>query len=44
MTDIFIEDIDAEYTSIGMIILGIIIVGTIFYLRRSRKKSQSIRN
>lgn len=38
------EQIDSDFTSIGMIILGIIIVGAIFYLRHSRKKSQRIRN
>ena len=33
-----------DFPSIAAIVIGIIIVGSILYLRRSRKKSQSIRN
>ncbi len=44
LSDIQINEQNNDFTSIGMIILGIIIVGTILYIRRSRKKSQSIRN
>ncbi len=44
LSDIQINEQNNDFTSIGMIILGIIIVGTILYIRRSRKKSQGIRN
>ena len=43
-SDVQTEELDADYTSIGMIILGIIIVGTILYLRRSRRKYRGIKN
>ena len=43
-SDVQTDEKNTDFTSIGMIILGIIIVGTILYLRRSRKKSQGIRN
>ena len=35
---------DNDFPSIAAIVIGIIIVGSILYLRRSRKKSQIIRN
>ena len=38
-----VEDYN-DFPSIASIVIGIIIVGSILYLRRSRKKSQSIRN
>ena len=33
-----------DFPSIAAIVIGIIIVGSILYLRRSRKKSQGIRH
>ena len=44
ISDSFSNESDSDFTSIGMIIVGAIIVGSIFYLRHSRKKSQRIRN
>ena len=44
LSDIETFEKDTNFTSIGTIILGTIIVGIILYFRQSRKKSQSIRN
>ncbi|MEK0327880.1 MAG: ABC transporter substrate-binding protein, partial [Nitrosopumilus sp.] len=44
LSDIQSVEDDNDFPSIAAIVIGIIIVGSILYLRRSRKKSQSIRN
>ena len=44
LSDIQTVEDDNDFPSIASIVIGIIIVGSILYLRRSRKKSQSIRN
>ena len=44
LSDIQSVEDDNDFPSIASIVLGIIIVGSILYLRRSRKKSQRIRN
>jgi len=42
LSDIQSVEDDNDFPSIAAIVLGIIIVGSILYLRRLRKKSQSI--
>ena len=44
LSDIQSVEDDNDFPSIAAIVIGIIIVGSILYLRRSRKKSQIIRN
>jgi len=44
LSDIQTVEDDNDFASIASIVIGIIIVGSILYLRRSRKKSQRIRN
>ncbi len=43
LSDIQTVEDDNDFVSIASIVIGIIIVGSILYLRRLRKKSQSIR-